>query len=201
MEVKLQGFYSTVIRFIETYNEKIDQCVNLVSQIQEHEKQLQSCENVNPLDFKIDSINFKIKASLLQKLQDILSQKNFDLTVLVSNFQTNSNLLKKKLEKCIEVKFRPKKENVELGQFFSWAFEICDIFEKHALKCEYLLENRHQLEYTMDAENDKIIDESDHIFGHEISKQVWSGNFDLPFEDREKLNCKFKKIFINCTVL
>ena len=145
MEVKLQGFYSTVIRFIETYNEKIDQCVNIVSQIQEHEKQLQSCENVNPLDFKIDSINFKIKASLLQKLQDILSQKNIDLTVLVSNFQTNSDLLKKKLEKCIEVKFRPEKENVELGQFFSWAFEICDIFEKHALKCEYLLQNRHQL--------------------------------------------------------
>ena len=195
MEVKLQGFYSTVIRFIETYNEKIDQCVNIVSQIQEHEKQLQSCENVNPLDFKIDSINFKIKASLLQKLQDILSQKNIDLTVLVSNFQTNSDLLKKKLEKCIEVKFRPEKENVELGQFFSWAFEICDIFEKHALKCDYLFENFNLLQTGDDAENNDVIaeDESDAIFGHDISKPVWSRDFEFSYGDKEKLICKLKE--------
>ena len=54
LDVKLQGFYSTVNRFLETYDEDIGHCNKLVEQIQEHKKQIRSCENVDVDDFKIE---------------------------------------------------------------------------------------------------------------------------------------------------
>ena len=84
-----------------------------------------------------------------------------------------------------------------LAQYFTWAFEISDIFEKHALKCDYLLEKnlKNLLQITGDdnAENNDVIaaeDESDAIFGHDISKPVWSRDFEFSFGDKEKLTCK-----------
>ena len=58
LDVKMQGFYSTVNRFLESYDEEIGQCYRLVEQIKEHKKQIRSCENVDVDDFKIECINF-----------------------------------------------------------------------------------------------------------------------------------------------
>merc|ERR1719510_1843015 len=62
-------------------------------------------------------------------------------------------------------------------------------FLKHALKCDYLLENFNLLQTGDDAENNDVIaeDESDTIFGHDISKPVWSRDFDFSYGDKEKL--------------
>ena len=168
-----------------------------MEQIQEHKKQIRSCENVDVSDFKIESINSEIKALIIQKLQDIVNQYTIELNTVISKFKSNSMLLRDKLEKCVKLEFRPSSnDDLMLAQYFTWAFEISDIFEKHALKCDFLLEKnfKNLLQITGDdnAENNDVIaeDESDAIFGHDISKPVWSRDFEFSFGDKEKLTCK-----------
>ena len=200
--MKLQGFYSTVNRFLETYDEDIGHCNKLVEQIQEHKKQIRSCENVDVDDFKIECINLEIKALVLQKLQDKVNQHTIELNTVISKFKSNSMLLRDKLEKCVKLQFRPSSnDDIMFAQYFTWAFEVSDIFEKHALKCDYLLENLNLVLLQTggdDAENGDVIvdDESDAIFGHDISKPVWSRNFEFSYGDKEKLTCKLKKKII-----
>ena len=196
LDVKIQGFYSTVNRFLESYDEEIGQCNRLVEQIQEHKKQIRSCENVDVDDFKIESINLEIKALVLQKLQDKVNQHTIELNTVILKFKSNSMLLRDKLEKCVKLQFRPSSnDDIMFAQYFTWAFEISDIFEKHALKCDYLLENFNLLQTGDDAENNDVIaeDESDAIFGHDISKPVWSRDFEFSYGDKEKLICKLKE--------
>ena len=196
LDVKIQGFYSTVNRFLESYDEEIGQCNRLVEQIQEHKKQIRSCENVDVDDFKIESINLEIKALVLQKLQDKVNQHTIELNTVISKFKSNSMLLRDKLEKCVKLQFRPSSnDDIMFAQYFTWAFEISDIFEKHALKCDYLLENFNLLQTGDDAENNDVIaeDESDAIFGYDISKPVWSRDFEFSYGDKEKLICKLKE--------
>merc|ERR1712107_211067 len=108
MEVKLEGFYSTVIRFNQTYQEQINLCANLMDKIQDHEKQIKHCENVDVKDLKIEAITPTVKALLLQKLRDKINDFNVKLNDSITTFKNNSELLNKKFQKCVEIGFRPQ---------------------------------------------------------------------------------------------
>ena len=59
------------------------------------------------------------------------------------------------------------------------------LWGKHALKCQFLLQNQHKLQ----AEENSI-SESDLIFGFEPRKLIWSRNFGFTNEEIQKINCK-----------
>ena len=70
MDVKLHGFYSTVIRLLEEYPPQFEKCAEFREKIRDHENQLEICEKVNVQDFKCEQISVQIKSKLLQKLRD-----------------------------------------------------------------------------------------------------------------------------------
>ena len=187
MEVKLQGFYSTVIRLLEEYPAQFEKCAEFREKIRDHENQLEICEKVNVEDFKCEPISVQIKAKLVQKLRDKITDFHVKMAEIIDGqFRANSELLKIKLEKCSVLGIQPTSENLILVQFYTWAEEISDIFEKHALKCQFLLQNQHKLQT-----EENSISESDLIFGFEPRKLIWSRNFGFTNEETQKINCKY----------
>lgn len=187
MDVKLHGFYSTVIRLLDEYPAQFEKCAEFREKIRDHENQLEICEKVNVQDFKCEQISAQMKSKLLQKLRDKVTEFHEKLGAIIDGqFRTNSELLKTKLEKCSVLGLHPTSENLALAQFYTWAEEISDIFEKHALKCQFLLQNEHKLQ----AEENSISD-SDLIFGFEPRKQIWSRYFGFTNEEIQKMNCKY----------
>ena len=188
MDVKLHGFYSTVIRLLEEYPAQFEKCAEFREKIRDHENQLEICEKASVEDFKREAIiSPQIKAKLLQKLRDKITDFHDKMAEIIDGqFRTNSELLKTKLEKCSVLGIQPTTENLVLVQFYTWAEEISDIFEKHALKCQFLLQNEHELQ----AEENSI-NEGDLIFGFEPRKLIWSRNFGFTNEEIQKVNCKY----------
>ena len=188
MDVKLHGFYSTVIRLLEEYPTQFEKCVEYREKIRDHENQLEICEKVSVEDFNCESIiSPQIKAKMLQKLTDKITDFYDKMASIIDGqFKANSELLKTKLEKCSVLGIQATAENLALAQFYTWAEEISDIFEKHALKCQFLLQNEHRLQSEENSNN-----ESDLIFGNEPRKLIWTRNFGFTYEETQLVNCKY----------
>ena len=133
MEAKIDGFFQTVIRYVENIETISNICSKLQAQIEDHKSQYQMIESVNPSEFQIDSINERLKSLLLRKLIDKISDLCQKQTENVSWFQEQSDLLKKKLEKCLETE-EIKSRSLEYGEHITWMAECCTLIEKQALQ-------------------------------------------------------------------
>ena len=60
MEAKIDGFFQTVIRYLDKVESISNTCSKLQAQIEDHKSQYQMIESVNPSEFQKDSINICI---------------------------------------------------------------------------------------------------------------------------------------------
>ena len=96
MEAKIDGFFQTVIRYLDKVESISNTCSKLQAQIEDHKSQYQMIESVNPSEFQIDSINERLKSLLLKKVADKISHFCQKQEERVLWFQKQSDLLNKK---------------------------------------------------------------------------------------------------------
>jgi hypothetical protein len=189
MEAKIDGFFQTVIRYLDKVESISNTCSKLQAQIEDHKSQYQMIESVNPSEFQIDSINERLKSLLLKKVADKISDFCQKQEESVLWFQEQSDLVNKKLEKCLESE-QIKSQSLEYGEYITWMSECCTLIGKYALKAQYFnLQNPKKSEQIDDSQQETIVDESDYIFQHsKRSNQKPTQSFIVDHEDSETLN-------------
>jgi len=190
MEAKIDGFFQTVIRYLDEQERISKTCIKLQAQIEDHKSQCQMIENVNPVEFQLDSINERLKILLLKKLTDKINDYWQMLEENVSWFHEKSELLSKKLEKCLESD-QIKNQNLEHGEYITWMSQICSIIEKQDLKVQCMIfKNGAKKSIEKEGDQEEIIeDESDYIFQHSKKEsQKPDQSFNMDHGDVESLN-------------
>ena len=188
MDTKIDGFFQTVIRYLDEVELISNNCSRLQTHIEEHKSQYQMIESVNPSDFNIDSIDDRLKRLLLKKSADQINDSCQKLEDKVSWFSEKSDLLSKKLEKCLQTD-QIKNQCLEDGEYITWMSDSCNIIRNHALKVQ-IVQNSKFIQGEEHAE-DEAIDESDSIFQHsKITNQRPTVSFNMDPKDLELLNRK-----------
>lgn len=189
MEAKIEGFFQTVIRYLDEQERISNTCCRLQAQIEDHKSQYQMIETVNPTDFELDSMNERLKMLVLKKLSDRISDFWQTLEENVSWFDEKSQLLNKKLEKCLESD-QIKNQSLEQGEYITWMAQICSIIDKQALKVQYMILHGTKKSVENKEDQEEIIeDESDYIFQHSKKEsQKTTQSFNMDCGDLESLN-------------